>query len=675
MRKLGWLLFAFGATAPTAAMQHPAAILADDPRSFSVELPASAFTREGAAIAVDVNGYDLTPFGRLEGDILRVVLQTPLDPGQYALSVLLFLPDGGAEVLLDALLEVATPAGVQWSAGALLQTGYRLAEGPREAFDGVARDNAEGSLALATGQAAGAWQLESALDVIYDRDSTATPGGEEWLLPNIRLAAAHRGELATTSLSAGNVVIAQENLLFSRYQRRGAHLASAAQSGRVELQAFSLVSAPSNLARSDQLLPTDSNNRSDGLAASLQLAEERLELSGAFVDGRTPLGGSGFNVLGDDAVYGGDSWNLQLRSQLADGSVLLQLEHAESRFDSDGIGLGDPARKDDATSAILSLSSTGRFGSGPFSYWAAELQQRRVGLDFYSVGNLSLPGNLEIRSAYLQAGYRDLAVDLDLGRERTNPGDDPALPTQTLDRRGVTVAYTPGTLDPDAAVWQWLGAPSLNAWLYRLDHSQPAADAVLAGFDVDSTTREFGIGLSLARDRLNWGLQIGAVHYRDRSEAVFENGFLLYEPPSDSRTLQASVQAAWTLTERLSFDAYLQRNRLEETDVDNEYRNTLYGAGTTILLLPERLSLRGGLSVGRDRNRFGDPWFLPEQLDSRFADLQLVWHAVAARPDRPGLSVNLSATYAHNEDRSLLVDDELWSVFLGARLDWKRSKR
>jgi hypothetical protein len=476
-------------------------------------------------------------------------------------------------------------------------------------------------------------------------------------------------------LTAGNVAVAQENLLFYRFQRRGARLASAATSGRIELQAFSVVSAPSNLVKADQLLPTDSDNRSDGVAASMQIPDERLQLSGAFVDGRAPLGGSGFNALGDDAIYGGNSWNLQLESKLADGSVVLQLERAESRFDSDGIGFGAPARRDDATSATLLLSSIGEFSSGPFSYWSAELQHRRVGLDFYSVGNLSLPGNLDTRSAYVQAGYRDLSIDLDLGREQTNTANDPALPTQTLDRKGMTVAYAPGTLDPDAILWKWLGAPSLNTWLYQLDSSQPDADAELAGFDVDSTTTEFGVGLSFARDRLNWSLQLAAIRFRDRSEAVFEGNFLLYEPPSDSRTLQASVQAAWALTERLSFDAYLQRNRIEETDFNNDYRNTLYGAGTTILLMPERLSLRGSLNVGRDRNSFGDPIFLPEQLDSRFADMQLIWHAQAARPDRPGLSFNLSASYARNEDLAWLVDDEVWSVFLGARLDWKRSKQ
>jgi hypothetical protein len=672
MRRVCWLLVAVSAMAEIANAQQVVEILADDPRSFSIELPASAFSHAGASLAVDVNGYDLTPFARLEDDTLRVQLATPLDPGQYGLSILLLLPDGDAEVLLDATLEVIAAEGMQWSANAMLQTSFRVAEEPEEAFDGLERVTTKGSLSHEAEHLAGAWQLESALDVIYDRQNPSAPAGEEWLLPDIELGAAYRGNSATTSVTAGSVAVSQQNLLFSRFQRRGARLATAATPGQIELQAFSVVSAPSNLIKADQLLPGDGDNRSDGLAASVQLVDERLQVSGAFIDGRTPLGGAGFNDLDDAAVYGGDSWNVRLDSRLAGGSVVLQLEHAESNFDADGIGIGAPARRDDATSATLLLSSMGRLGSGPFSYWSAELQHRRVGLDFYSIGNLALPGNLEVHSAYLQAGFRDLTVDLDLARERTNPAGNPLMPTQTLDRSGISFAYAPGVLDPEHAVWRWLGAPSLTSWLYRLEHSQPDADAMLAGFDLDNTTREFGVGISFARDRLNWSLQLGVIDYMDRSEAVFEGEFLLYQPLSDSRNLQASVQAVWAATERLTIDAHAQRNKFEETDFDNDYRNTLYGAGATVQLLPERLSLRGSVHIGRDRSHFGDALFMPEQLNSSFADLQLVWHAIAARPGRAGLSMNLSGSYARNEDLAFLVDDEMWSVFLGARLDWTR---
>jgi hypothetical protein len=608
----------------------------------------------------------------VDANELRVSLETPLGGGEYPVSVLLFLPDGGVEVLVDSILEVVEADGLQWRANGLLQTSYRVAEGSEDAFDGIGRSTTKGSASYEADRVAGPWGLGAALDVLYDE---AAPAGDDWLLPDVSLAATYRGETATTSVAAGAIDIAGENLLFSGFTRRGAMVASAVTPGRLEAQAFSVVSTPGNLIRSNQLLPTDRDQRSDGLTASMQLMDERLQLSGAFVDGRTPYGGAGFNALEDEAVYGGDSWNVKLASELAEGSVMLELERAESSFDADGIGLGAPARQDDATSALLVVSSMGALGSGPFSWWSAQLQHRRVGLDFYSVGNLGLPGNLELHSAYLQAGLRDLAIDLDVARERSNPDDDPLMPTQTLDRAGIRMAYAPGTLDPEAALWRWLGAPSANTWFYQVDNSQPDADAALAGFDVDNTTQEFGVGLAFSRDRLNWSLQLAMIDYDDRSEAVFEGDFLIYEPPSASRNLQASVQASWVPTERVTLDAYVQRNRLEETDFNNEYTNTLYGGGATLVLLPEGLNLRGNFAIGRDRSEFGDELFMAERLNSRFADLQLVWEAIAARPGRAGLSVNLGGSYTRNEVLALLADDEMWSVFLGARLNWAGSKQ
>jgi hypothetical protein len=146
MRRVCWLLVAVSAMAEIANAQQVVEILADDPRSFSIELPASAFSHAGASLAVDVNGYDLTPFARLEDDTLRVQLATPLDPGQYGLSILLLLPDGDAEVLLDATLEVIAAEGMQWSANAMLQTSFRVAEEPEEAFDGLERGHDQGQL-------------------------------------------------------------------------------------------------------------------------------------------------------------------------------------------------------------------------------------------------------------------------------------------------------------------------------------------------------------------------------------------------------------------------------------------------------------------------------------------------------------------------------------------------
>lgn len=668
------LLLLLGAGLAPAEAQQAGPVRATDQRSFSLELPDAAFAHADAGLAVDLDGFDVTPFSRLEASTLVVELDSPLPPDRYQLNVILFFADGGSEVLLDTILEVPLADGAAHELSGMLQANYRVAEGPAESFAGADDATAKGGLSYQGERRSGAWRLGAGADLIYDRYSQAAPADERWLLPEYSLAARHEGAVAATALQAGNVRAQPDDLLFSNFQRRGVALESLASSDRFRLQAFSMVSTPGNLLRGGELWPSDSDNRSSGLSASIALPDERLRLNGGLVDGRSPLGGAGFNQFLDPAIIGGDSWNLGLNSTLADGSVALALERAGSSFDADGLGVGAAARSDDATRATLSLASGGAFASGPFSYWAAEFQHRRVGLDFYSIGNLSLPGNIEAHSAYLQAGWRDFAVDLDLARERSNPDDDPDLATQTLDRAGVSLGWSPGTLDPDHVIWRWLGAPSVNTWVYRYESSQPDADAQLVGFDVDNATDEIGLALTFARAQLSWGLQLGLVDYDDRSDPVFDGNFLLYEPPSDSRNIQASLQASWAATERVTLDAYLQRNKLDESDFDDVYRSTAYGLGGSFILLPNRLTARAGLNLGNDRSDFGNPQFLAERLRSRVADLQLSWQALHARPGRPGLNVNLSGSYSRNEDLALLADDELWSVFVGAQLDWNGSR-
>jgi hypothetical protein len=674
MSARGLALLVLAGLLQPAHAQHAATIQSPDQRSFSLALPETALARSEAGLAVDLDGYDVTPFSRLDGAVLQVELESPLPPGNYLLTLMLFFPDGSAERLLDAILEVQAAGGVTHALSGMLQSNYRAAEGPAEEFSGSDDTAAKGGVSYRGERRSGDWRVGAGADLIYDRYSQAAPADERWLLPEYALSVAHEGAGAATELKAGNVAVRQQDLLFANFQRRGIAVESLASSQRFRVQAFSMVSTPANVLQADELVPRDSDNRSSGVNASVAFLDERLRLSGGLVDGQGPLGGAGFNQFIDPAIIGGDSWNIGLDSRLAGGSVALAVERAGSNFDPDGIGVGAPERSDDAMRATLSLASGGAFGSGPFSYWAAEFQHREVGLDFYSMGNLALPGNIEAHSAYFQAGWRDFAVDLDLARERSNPDDDPGLATQTLDRAGVNLGWSPGTLDAERGPWRWLGAPAVNSWLYRYESSQPDADAQLVGFDVDNATDEVGLALTFARARLNWSLQLALVDYDDRSAPVFDGNFLLYEPPSDSRNIQASLQASWAASERITLDAYVQRNKLDESELDDIYRSTAYGLSGNIVVLPNRLTARAGLNFGRDHSDFGNPQFLAERLNSRVADLQLSWQALQARPGRPGLSLSLSGSYARNEDLALLADDELWSVFVGAQLDWRLSR-
>jgi hypothetical protein len=641
-------------------------------RPVRLELPPTAFAQPGAALSVDLDGYDVSAFSRIDGTTLEIDLEVPLSAGQYMLSVLLFLPDGRVEVVLNAVLDVPLTEGGPWSFSTMLQSSYRTDQQPDLEFQGVDRMTTSGSVALSGRSTTGSWQFASAVDAIYDSYNPAYSSGSGWLMPSYGLSVTHFGNAAETSVGAGNVKVSRDDMLFSRFQRRGAAVESAARSGRFDLTAFSVASTPRNRFDGDYLTPGDSGNQSSGVAASLSVIDEYLRIGGGFVDGKTAYGGSGFNQLHDAAVYGGDSWNLTLDSRSLKGSVWLRIEHASSEFDADGIGMGLPARKDDATQVRLGLSSIGRLASGPFAYWSADLLHKRVGMDFYSIGNLSQPGNVEIASASLQAGFDSVAIDLDVSRQRTNPDDDPWLATQRLRQTGISLSYSPSLLDLGKPLWRSVGAPMLRGWIYRSSESQPAEDAILAGFDVDNSTDETGIGVTFARENLSWGLETGVVEYTDHSEAVLHGGFLIYEPPSDSRNVVTSLQLGWAPGTRVMLDAYLQRNKFEETDFGNEHRSTSYGLSSTVLLMPDKLSLFVSANEGQDRRRFGHMQFLAEELRLRVASMQLNWSIRQPAGGRPGFSVYVKGHYARHEERVFLLREKTWSMFVGADMSWAR---
>jgi len=651
-----------------AQAQNNAVELAPGNQSLGLTLPDAVFSTEDANLSVDLDGYDVSAFAHIDGSRLLVDLEIPLTAGQHALSVFLFYPDGRAEVVVEELLDAPVIQGSEWSFSTLFQTSYRADEKPTTDYDGIDSVANTGSMSFQVESRSGGWRTGAALDTMYNGDSQKAAGGDDWLLPNYELYAAYGWDAVETVVRAGNITVPQDDLLFSSYGRRGTALETAAKSGRFSLQAFEVSSVPRNN------FGGGTGDKTSGVAGTLMFVDGNLQIGGGFVDGKTSFDGAGFNVQNDPTRYGGDSWNLSLDSWLLEDSIWLHVERAESDFDVDGIGIGLPANSDDATQALLQLSSSGKLGTGPFDYWSTVFQYKRVGRDFYTLGNMSLPGNIEINSAWFQGGFSSLVIDVDIATEKTNPNDDPLLPTQTLERTGANFAYTPATLNVDNRLWQLVGAPSISGWIYRIDNSQPDNDALLAGFDVDNSTDDAGVSLAFSRDKLSWSVEYGVVDYDDRSSAVIENGDLVYEPLSDSRNQYLSLTTSWIPGERVSLDGYLQRNNLKETDFQNEYRTTSYGVSGNFILMPDKLSLFLSLSQGSDRNRFGNLMFAPEHFESRFASLQLNWQVSEAAGSRPALNVFVKGNYSRNENLLAFIQEDFRAIYVGASLSWVGSK-
>src|SRR5690606_22750022 len=117
-------------------------------RTLDVDLPPEVFARAGAALMVELDRYDVSAFSSVADTTLRIELDTPLGGGRPSLSVRLFLPGGGLEVVGAALVGAPELQGAQWSANTTLQTSYRTDGHPDPPFRDLDRWAANGALSL-----------------------------------------------------------------------------------------------------------------------------------------------------------------------------------------------------------------------------------------------------------------------------------------------------------------------------------------------------------------------------------------------------------------------------------------------------------------------------------------------------------------------------------------------
>jgi hypothetical protein len=567
-------------------------------------------------------------------------------------------------------IDAATERHSSWAVNSAPDSSYRVAEKESGELDDVPKLASQSALSLRGLERIGQWQFDTELDALYDSVSENHEGNEEWALPHYKLGASYQGENIKTGVAVGQILVPRDDLLFSVFQRRGAAVNFAAQSGGYDFTLFEINSQPSTRFGRDLVLPGSQSQRGTGVTASVALADEYLRLSGGYIDGRTQFNNFGEFFIDESPEYGGDSWNFALDSYLLQQSLWLHMEYAESEFDMDGIGIGFDAETDRALQALAQLTSGEGLGSGWFDYWSGTVQYQSVGADFYSLGNLSLPGNLELTRALFQAGRQSVTVDMEWSEEQTNVDNNPQLPTQTLLRQRISTSYTPMWINVDALPWRILGSPSLTLDLNRMLHSQPQRDSLIAGFDLDTQSRDAGINLMFSQQSWNWSLQYQQTKQNDRSEAVEFGGYVMYEPASDLRNRLLGLQMGWMPSERAMFNWYMQWNKQTETDFDNQYRNRNFGGDAYLQLWPEVLTLALSYNYGADRSHLSDSLFINNDMQSHFGNAQLIWHALQAEGNNPGLNLYLKSSYGQQDNRAYSLVNEQWSLHLGFTLAW-----
>lgn len=628
------------------------------------------------SLGVELDGYDISAFVSPTADNLQVSLQVPLNSGAHELVVLAVYPDGTIETLSVHPLNVAANrvlAPENWSANVTLDSAYLSAKNDGAAFSDTPHWSNTGAAVINGGYAKDGWHFETQIDALHDDRAVTTASGDDWDLPNYRIALARQTDSGISRLQVGDVLVGDEGLVFSTFRRRGLSFNHSTAARGLEAEAFALQTEPTVSARDNVLYPAESAERVAGARTLLRPLsgdyQRALQLSASYLTGSTTYPGNGFYV-GQPDEYAGDVTGAGLLSEWMSGSLRLQAEYASSRFDFDGEGQGGGSVDDDATQYTATLASGAQVPAGPLDQWSLRVQQSSVGRFFFSLGNRNLPGDLDTRRVEFLGSVGGISLNADHARYRNNVDDEPLVADYAQRTTGLALAYSPLSLDTTQGAWRWLGYPSVQLAGRVTDQAQDQEDAALVGYDIDNRTQEFSAALSFNRGTLSWTLQQSRIERDDRAQSVFVGVTEVFAPGPDTTTDQTALQLSWTPSSRVYLAPTAQYLVVKEDQTGREYTTGRFGFDSQFHLRPQKLILLLNYSEDRNRQDYRDPLYLNGDTLYRSLSSQLLWKLFPARGVQPGLDLYAKGSLGRFVDRAGNTVDETWQALLGASLYW-----
>jgi len=640
----------------------------------TVSIPLPPGAGQGGSLLLELDGYDISAVSRIADDRVEIPLESlALEPGQHHLLILAARDNGDIDTVAEHTLDVFAREGVRASSlgwNLLLSNDYRFAEYPDEAYDGQARSHQNGAVQWAAETDRGTWMAGGTLDLLYDSAREANPDGERWQMPAIDLRVAKRFANGHVALGFGDRQAEDGNLVASAFYRRGLRLEAHALEDRLTAETFTLHSDPVTSLDAD-VPPFDDDSSSVGAQvtlAPLTRNARALRLFATWLDGDSTLGGTGVFVAdepGDPPLaVGGESWTVGLDSFLLDEALWLHGEYASSRFDADGIGFGNPAGDDDAHRLVLQLASGGAVRIGWLDQWSLGLERQLVGAQFYSIGNLLLPNDLDLNQAYGSALWRGFELQAQWLDQHTDVDDAALTPRIDSEQGRFGLSFTPQVADPGSGAWKWFGVPTFRVGHETTDNVQAAEDAALVGYDLDNTQRSLSLGVDAAYPLFSVGLSYERIDRDDRSQALIVDDFVIYEPVPDSEETVFGISFSWQPHERWMLSPQWQRSRLRQEsgdDIDSETWSVQISAE----ILPEKLSAQIGWTQASDEQRFFELPQDAQRQSSSNGNFDLAYRMRV-------VSFHLRGLYGRNELRSALFDESgsEWQASFTVQLNW-----
>lgn len=648
-------------------------VLADEPNGdYYFDLPAGARDSGVESLQVSVDDYDMSAFSALEDERLRLSPGAPMTPGEHRLVLLAFFQDGSIQTLLEQTFTVqGSIQRGRWSA--LLSNQFRADDHPDEYYADSKDSLHQLTLNGATEVVTGNWKYTAKGTYIAANQSPVAGSDSHGQLPDYQMAARYANDNAALGVLVGDTPAMADNLIMSQFNRRGVAVEAGLPQQGISTQLMVSHSEPTSQINEGLVLPDTRKEQTQAALVQWQPFREQpgwLKLSASYLNGESDL--VGLASVGDDnTLYGGDAWNVGIDSWLLDNSVWLQGGWAESQFDLDGLDQGESDVKDDAAQATVQFSSDGSIGTPSFiDRWVLGYHWQEVGLNFYSLGNIGLPGDVAVQKLYGQFQLGGWNLDWSAADEHTDVEDDPERARQNNELYSAILQYNLAEL---ATGWRfWVMPSGFFIQAQQSTQSIETGDELLAGFAMDLDLEEYTLGLQWQYETLFWSLQQSFGRTEDNADSLFLDDLLISEaqPLIRSRSTQWRIQ--WQPTADFQIGPWIQWTTQDQGD--DEYLYRVMGLAAHMAFPDQRITV--DLDYNLERNHSDFTLLSESQLTRQhLANLDVRWTAIEAHNSfafifDPAVILYCQANYGRNEDVTLDDQENNWQILLGADLQW-----
>lgn len=646
------MLFCFCGTTAAAQdwvpeLQPPAAgafFTADE--AIVIVIPDEVAAGAAVQLAIELDEFDVTALLHQEGGRLILDPPEPLASGEHRLRLVEYGADGSIIERGAWMFEVRDGGALrEFSASANngIDLFYRFAGN-----DLIDPPDELGAQGAGDGQAHIAdtdWSVDARANYFLNSQIDQTVDGRHLDIGEYLFSGNYTAGPTDLNLGLGHQDIGANNLIMSDFYRRGLSVTLSQPDENLSVTAFALGSEP--LLGIDNFTGVaDQENRVQGVtvtARPIESLSENIEVSGTFYQGETRATGSSNGLVGEDSSGSGGS--LALDTLWLDQRLRLRGEVALTRFDFDDGG-DLPADNDLAYAFLGSYALIpGGEVDGRYLSWDVGVEHKQVGTFFATIANPFVVTDRRTTSAFTNAIIGEVSLQAQAGYETSNVEELNNLPTDRTYFATLNGSYTP-VMEPDAeGNYGWLGQPTFGLSLNFSDGKQidlPPAFAVAGG---DYQVRSATVSAATFYESWGWNLSQTVNSFEDRSGTT-----------GDTMNYLTDLGLQFQPDPGLSINPYAQLSIFRDNGSTADEDSVNLGIDIAADLIPEVLSTSLNTSLNLTDSLGHTP-------DSYFIGGELLWNALPAEVNRPGVALAVSGSYQHTDDADFFVPDDVLQVF------------